>query len=171
MKKTLFFLACIGWMLSLVAHLLSVADYDIREQVPYIWVLHLGVFLIALPAIFIFKKENTFTEFQQTSILNQLNPIAGFKIIFKNTPTWLKVIGIAGMVYALFNIITFINSPVGHIEIENEQYMLRHHGTLIKILTEQEYRHFQANEVRGFSGHWIAFYGMGMALLYPFKNR
>ncbi|MFM1999939.1 MAG: hypothetical protein RL204_1886 [Bacteroidota bacterium] len=170
MKKTLFFLACIGWMLSLVAHLLSVADYDIREQLPYIWVLHLGVFIIMLPAIFLLKKENTYREFQQTSMLNQMNPLAGFKVIFKNTPTWLSIIGIAGLVYAFINFFLFFSSMPGTPDIENGQYILHNHGVVSRVLTEQEYRHFQANEVRGFSGHWIAFYGIGMALLYPFKK-
>jgi len=44
------------------------------------------------------------------------------------------------------------------------------HGTLIRIITEKEFHHYQANEIRGFSGHWLIFYGFAAAVLYPFKN-
>lgn len=170
MKKTLFFIACIGWMLSLSAHVLSMADYNVKEQVPFVWLLHFGIFLIALPAIYIFKKENTFTEFQKTSILNQLNPVAGFKVIFKNTPKWLSVVAFVGLVYAFFNFfISFAFIP-GTTAIENDQYILENHGVFVRTLTEQEYHHIQATEIKGVSGHWLAFYGIAAALLFPFAS-
>jgi len=61
----------------------------------------------------------------------------------------------------------FAISQSGVPDIKNEQYILQNHGQLIRILTEQEYHHYKANEVRGFSGHWIAFYGIAMAVLFP----
>jgi hypothetical protein len=55
--------------------------------------------------------------------------------------------------------------------IQNGQYILHNHGQFVRNLTEKEYHHYQANTLRGFSGHWIAFYGMAMAVLYPFNKQ
>jgi len=41
---------------------------------------------------------------------------------------------------------------------------------LLATLTEKEFHHYKANETRGFSGHWIAFYGIAMAVLFPFQK-
>ena len=55
-------------------------------------------------------------------------------------------------------------------DIWEGQYVLHNHGTLIRNITEQEYTAYKAAEVRGFSGHWLAFYGIATALLYPFNK-
>jgi hypothetical protein len=61
----------------------------------------------------------------------------------------------------------FMTSQIGSPSIKDGQYILENHGTFIKILTEAEYNHFQANIVRGFSGHWLLFYSFVATLLYP----
>lgn len=61
-----------------------------------------------------------------------------------------------------------MSSQPGSPEIQDGQYILQNHGKLIRTITEQEYHHYKANEVRGFSGHWLIFYGFSAALLYPF---
>jgi len=98
-----------------------------------------------------------------------MNTFGFLKIIFKNVPRWLIVIAIVGSFYAFINFVLFVATQHGVPDIQNGQYVLQSHGTLIKTLSEQEYHHFKANEVRGFSGHWIAFYGIAMAVLFPFK--
>jgi hypothetical protein len=40
----------------------------------------------------------------------------------------------------------------------------------MRNITEQEYHHYKAATIRGFSGHWVAFYGLAAAVLYPFKR-
>ena len=98
-----------------------------------------------------------------------MNPFDFFKPILKNIPSWLIVITIAGFFYAIINFMLFIASRLGSPDIQNGQYVLQNHGQLIKTLTEREYHHYKANELRGFSGHWIAFYGIATAALFPFK--
>ena len=38
MKKFLFYFAVTGWTLGLIVHLLSIADFDITDKVPFVWV-------------------------------------------------------------------------------------------------------------------------------------
>ncbi len=169
MKQFLFWVAVLGWTLGLIVHILSLADIDVTERIPFVWILHLGIFVVWIPAILVLRKNEDLRKLQKSGLLTRMNPFGFFKIIFKNVPRWLIVIAIVGFFYAIINFMLFVATQRGVPDIQNGQYVLQSHGTLIKTLTEQEYHHFKANEVRGFSGHWIAFYGIAMAVLFPFK--
>ena len=51
MKKFIFYLAAAGWIISLVIHILSLAKTDVEASIPYIWILHIGIFAVWIPAI------------------------------------------------------------------------------------------------------------------------
>ena len=171
MKKYLFYIAVVGWTLGLTVHLSSLADYDVGEKFPFVWILYIGIFVVWLPTILELRKNEALKEYQKSGMLNRMNPVGFYKIIFKNTPTWLAGIGIGGLFYAFINFALFIASQHGTPDIKDEHYVLQSHGQLVKILTEQEYHHYKANEVRGFSGHWLAFYGLSAAVLFPFSKK
>lgn len=171
MKKFLFYFAVTGWILGLIVHLLSLADFDITDKVPFVWVLHIGIFVVWFPAVLDLNKNEELKAYEQSGILNRMNPLEFYKIIFRQTPTWLAVIAIGGLYYAGINFILFMTSQLGVPDIKDGQYILHNHGQLIKNLTEQEYHHYKANEVRGFSGHWLAFYGVAAAVLFPFNRQ
>ena len=171
MKKLLFYFAITGWALALIVHALSIADFDIRDNVPFVWVLHFGVFVVWLPTVLILNKIEELNENQQSGILNRLNPFGFVKTICKQTPTWITVIAIGGFIYNMFNFWLFKASVQGGPDIMDGQYILQNHGKLIAYLTEQEYHHYRANEVRFFSGFWLAFYGIAAAVLFPFKRQ
>jgi hypothetical protein len=173
MRKFLFYFAATGWTLGLTAHLLSIADIDVQEKVPYIWILHIGIFIVWLPTIFDLRKNEDLKAYQKAGMLNSLNPFGVFKVIFKNTPNWLKMIAIIGFYYAFVNFVylVFMTSSVGTPDIKDGQFTLQDHGQFIRTLTSREYHHYKAAEMRLFSGHWIAFYGLAMAVLYPVKKQ
>lgn len=170
MNKYLFYFAVTGWSLGLLVHVLSLADIDITDKVPFVWVLHLGIFVVWLPAVLALKKNEELKAYQQSGFANTMNPFGFFKIIFKQTPNWMKLIAIVGFYYAILNFMFFMTSQTGTPVLRDGQYLLENHGQLIRTLTEQEYHHFKANDVRGFSGHWIAFYGLAAAILFPFAQ-
>jgi hypothetical protein len=58
----------------------------------------------------------------------------------------------------------------GSPDIIDGKYVLENHGTLIRELSEVEYFKLRANEIRGFSGHWMVFYSLSMGILWP-KDR
>lgn len=170
MKKYLFYFAVTGWALGLIVHILSVADFDITEKVPFVWVLHIGIFVVWIPAILELRKNEELKTHQQNGRRNKTTAFEFIKIIFRKAPAWLTIIAIGGFFYAFINFIFFMNASNGVPDIKDGQYILHNHGQLIKTLTEQEYHHFKANEVRGFSGHWLAFYGLAAAILFPFNS-
>lgn len=166
LQKGLFYFTLACWTLSLLANLFAMADFDVMEKFPFVWFLHIGVFIVILSAIFILRKS---PELQDQQIRN--NPLRVLGTILKGTPYWLIAIAVGGFIYAGINFSLFANSQIGTPEIKDGQFILQEHGKFIKTITELEYHHYKANIVRGFSGHWIAFYGIGLALLFPFKNR
>lgn len=170
MKKYLFYFALLGWGLGLLVHFLSLADIDVTEKVPYVWLLHVGIFIVWLPVVLDLKKYEKLQDYQQSSKLNRMTPIGLFNIIFKETPTWMTIIVIAGLFYAFINFMLIFASQSGIPSIKDGQFILHNHGHLIKILTEQEYHHYKAKEVRGYSGHWIVFYGVATAVLFKYSG-
>ena len=171
MKKILFYIALTGWTLGLTVHLLSLADIDVTEKAPFIWLLHIGIFIVWIPVVLDLKNNEELQAYKQSGMTNRMNPIEFYKIVFKETPTWMSLIAIGGFFYALINFMFFMSSQSGTPDIKDGQYILQNHGQLIKTLTLHEYHHYKANEVRGFSGHWMAFYGMAAAILYPFNKK
>lgn len=162
----LFYFTLVCWTASLIAHLSSIAGFDLIEKFPFVWFLHIGVFIVVIAAIFTLRKLPVMQDHQ---IRN--SPLKVLKTLINGTPYWLIAIAVAGFIYAGINFSLFATSQIGSPEIKDGQFILQNHGQFIKTITEQEYHHYQANIVRGFSGHWLAFYGIGLALLYPFKNR
>jgi hypothetical protein len=170
MKKFLFYFAVAGWTSGLLVHLLSLADIDVADKVPFVWILHIGVFVVWLPTILALRNNEELKAYRQPGMRNQRNPLKFFRILFRQTPTWLAILAIGGFVYAVVNFMMFMGSQPGVPDLKDGQYVLHNHGQLIRTLTEQEYQHYKANEVRGFSGHWLAFYGFAAAILFPFRQ-
>ncbi len=59
----------------------------------------------------------------------------------------------------MVNFVLFaLNSEGGGPSIRAGKFVLESHGRFIRDLTATEYTAFKANELRGFSGHWLIFY-------------
>jgi hypothetical protein len=164
--KTIFFyftLTC--WSASIIANLCAIADFDVMEKFPFVWFLHIGVFIVIFAAILLLKQT---PELQDQQIRS--NPLKVLGTVIKGTPYWLIAIAVVGFIYSGINFSLFASSQVGTPEIKDGQFILQDHGQFIRTISKQEYHHFRANIIRGFSGHWIGFYGIGLVLLFPFKN-
>ena len=162
MKSFLFYFAVTGWSLGIIVHSLALTGIDATSKIPFVWLLHLGIFVVWLPAVL---KMGT------NPGADHNNPITSFKAIFKHTPPWISTIAIGGFYYAIINFVLFLTSQEGSPDIVDGQYVLRDHGQVLRSLTREEYQFLLANQVRGFSGHWIAFYGLAAAVLYPFGGQ
>jgi hypothetical protein len=173
MKQFLFYFAASGWTLALIVHLLTLTGMDINSSAPYVWVLHIGIFAVWIPAILKLRKDEELQAFQQSQKQRntRTNPIRFFKIMFRHTPTWLTVLAIGGFFYTFINMVMLMPSQSGVPDIQNGHYVLHNHGQLIKTLTAQEYHYYKASVIRGFSGHWLAFYGIAAAILFPFNRQ
>ncbi len=165
MNKALCIIAVIGFTLSLIAHIVSVSGIYIGEQFPFVWALHLGIFVVWLPTILKLKNKTGFSK-RDRKYGDSLKMF--FKAIFFDMPKPVMIISLFCFVYATLNFWLFMDAGQGGTpSIVDGKYLLQNHGLLIKELTESEYFKLKANEIRGFSGHWMMFYSVAMGVLWP----
>ncbi len=167
MKNFLFGFAIVGYTLGLLVHLLAVAGIDATASVPVVWLLHVGIFIVVVPSIFMAKADKARAAEKGEKEENGRS----WDRFAPNAPNWVKVAALLGFVYAVINFMYFIGNIQGSTSIKDGQYTLHNHGTLIRVLTEAEYHQINAQVVRGFSGHWIAFYGMAVASMFPARKK
>lgn len=168
MKLFLFYFAAIAWILSFIIHILTFADINLTKYFP-IYILLIGIFIVWIPTIFNVRKNKDIIEYQSSGV-NRLNPFGFYNILFKDTPSWLKWIAIGGFIYGIINFVFYFTSAGGVTGYQDGQYVLQNHGQIIKVLTEQEFYHYEALEARGISGHLLIFYGISVAILYPLNK-
>ena len=172
MKKYLFYLALIGWTMAVLTNVLALAQINIGQYIPYIWVLHIGIFAVWIPVVFDLRGNKEIQELNKNkSFTNFKSQFGIWNIIFKETPKWMKIIAISGFFYAFFNFAIFMISMDNSSPHEkNGKYTLQNHGELIREISEEEYHEYKALEIRGFSGHWIVFYGIATAILFKHSH-
>jgi hypothetical protein len=100
------------------------------------WGLHVGIFLIWFPAVMVSMK------------MMQGVPRKDFwKVALVGCPPWMRYAVYAVFGYAIFNFVIFMSivGPTGKHQLNDTP---------------------PPAVLRGFSGHWLAFYGAGFGLLY-----
>jgi hypothetical protein len=131
-------LSTLGLILSLWVHLGALMGR--RAPAQYFWILHLGIFVVWFPAVFIARRR-----------VGNTNRKDFWKVILKDSPEWMHymVYGFSG--YAFLNFALFLGSG----------------GTSGPGNTGLNP---PANVWRGFSGHWMVFYSAALAILYSAVN-
>lgn len=169
MRKILCCLATLGLTLGLIVHIISLIGIYIEDKVPYIWVLHVGVFIVLFPAILELRKNQ---ELLKANAKTKRNPLKFFKMMFKDAPAPFMYLFILFFIYSFINFFLFMDVGMNGVpSIIDGKYVINNHGSIIKELTEAEYFKMKANELRGFSGHWMLFYGVAMGVLWPPKKK
>jgi len=165
-SKYLSYIALTGLIAGLIVHISAILGIDVSAQFPFVWILHLGIFIVWIPSIIKLIILQTSTP----GFRENKNKFKMYKLIFDNASKPLLIVAAFFFVYAFINFFLFSSySDGGGPSIIDGQYVLQNHGNIIKNLTFEEYQRYQANELRGFSGHWMAFYSLAFALLFP-KN-
>ncbi len=150
MQRVLGIIALIGFMLSLAAHIAAVCGVAVAEHIPFIWLLHLGVFAVFIPLVFAMK--------------NTMGNRPSFKQIRAAFPAWVIVVGICLFVYVAVNFLLAMGGMEGEPGLaDNGKYVLSQRGKLIREISPAEFTRFKANQIRAFSGHWLLFYFMPFA--------
>jgi hypothetical protein len=138
-------LALAGFVLPLAVHVSALLGVDVNARLPGVWLLHVGILVVFLPLVIVLRRD--------------FGAKPSFRQIAAALPRWVIAVGVLIFVYAFANFFLFMaGSEGGGPSIQNGKYVLLNHGTLIRELTASEYVRFQANIVRGFSGHWLVFY-------------
>lgn len=144
-RRLLGYLALTGLVVSLGAHAWAMLGNDIASQIPQIWLLHVGMFVVFFPLVFISRYD--------------LASVAGQARWTDGLPGWAKVLGVCILGYAALNLMIFLvqtggGSPV----VRDGKFVLINHGKIAKEISELEYAALATAQVRGFSGLWLVFY-------------
>jgi hypothetical protein len=151
-------LALLGFILSLAVHIASLFHIDVAQYFSFVWVLHLGIFVVFIPFVFISRKL----------FGNRLSP----NFLQDNFSVQVIMLGKIILFYVVINFILFmIQSEGASPSILNGKFALTNHGKLVREITENEYHLFQARVLRGFSGHWLMFYFIPLVFFLFRKKR
>jgi hypothetical protein len=83
MRSFLFHIARLGFILSLFTHIATFRGMDFQKELPVIWILYFGVFVVWAPTIFLLRYE---------------------KQLWKRIRFWMKVAAGLVLIYAACNI-------------------------------------------------------------------
>ena len=137
--------ALVGFILSLVVHISALLGVVLSSNIAPVWLLHVGIFVVFIPFVF-----------SSRAVLGSRPSLAKVRALF---PAWVVALGVVVFAYAAVNFLLFVlHTEGGSPSIRDGKYILQSHGHLIREISSAEYAAFKANEVRGFSGHWLAFY-------------
>lgn len=170
--RYVFYSALTGWVIGLFVHILSIANVDVASYFPFVWLLHFLLFLIWLPMIlFLRDKLKELDSLQADLPVNGKSQFLA-KGVFRYTPAWLRVFVFIFAAYAFLNFIFLARAAPGTPVFENDEYVLKlRSGNEMRPITKSQYHSYRAEELRRFSGHWIFFYGVAVALLFPYRKR
>ncbi len=155
------FISFVFLIISLTVHLIAFWNINLTDQYPYVFLLHLGIFVLIAPILLIQKIE----EKQEDEKLITLNE--GFNEVKKSEkvsdkksdiPKWLIVVYVLISFYGFINFLIFGLGAKGNAEIVDGKYVLRERGRVVREISKDEYDAVSAQSLRGFSGHWIIFY-------------
>jgi hypothetical protein len=144
LRRALSIFAITGFFSSLLVHLSTFWGIDPAKHVPWVWVLHLGIFVVFIPMI-MGQGSAPKKEFWNKT--------------FAAIPRWASYTIKAFFAYAIINFALFFFLSEGGVpDVRDGKYVLHNHGHVIRELSENEYEWQKAYVVRGFSGHWMIFY-------------
>jgi hypothetical protein len=145
-------LAAVGLVLSALAHFSTFFGVDVLEICPWIWFLHIGIFVVFIPAVVLQKSVAKQRDRKRSSSFSDIAPLA---------PKWLAKLTTVLFIYTFINFAIFFvtTAKAGSPEPDGKGgYRLASHGKLIRPITANEYHLYRGREVRGMSGHWMLFY-------------
>lgn len=144
-------LSLLGFVLSLGVHGSSLFGVDVQNQLPAVWLLHLGIFVVFIPMVLQLRSSKHKSD---------------AAVVFRGLPVWAGATIALLAVYALLNFFVALGPSMaeGSPKIQDGKFVLEKKGKVMRQISETEYHSRQASVVRGFSGHWLIFYFV------PFAN-
>jgi hypothetical protein len=154
--KVFLALAAIGLVLSLAVHALTFAGVNI----PAAWLLHIGIFVVFVPAIVAANRMAKATSSDHAG-----------DIVLEFAPTWLNCVTGVFFAYAFFNFFCLACLNEGGVPGRiNGELVLHSHGKVIRKLSPEEFDKHEAYVTRGFSATWMLFYSASLLMLAASEN-
>jgi len=161
--KFLYYFALTALTLSLIVGILSLVNIDVSDYIPFIWVLHIGIFVVLFPVLFYLYNNPLYEETDNFESSGRIS--INLMPYISNAPRKLLLITICLIIVGFCISGASMNSMHGSPNYVNGSYVLEDHGEFIKKITEIEFHKAKANELGIFTGLWITFYSIGFLLL------
>ena len=147
-------LAALGLLISIAANVSTFFGVEPMHRWPDLWLLHLGVFVVFIPAISVQSQYRNETPFR-------------WRDVFGGVPAWLRWLLVWLIVYAPVSALAFVIvcGSGGPSKEPDGTYAMTSHGRILRTLTANEYHRASGYEFRFMSSWWIAFYSISLALL------
>lgn len=155
--KSLFYLAAFGLVASAATHVATFFGVNPLGAGPGIMVLHALIFVVWIPTVvFVVRRMSGGND-----------RWAFWAVVTRHAPLWMKALSIVLAAYAFFSFffVEFVLNREGVPSTSSGQKALVSHGKVIRRLSDEEYERHQAYSIRGYSGHWMMFYAVGMTVL------
>lgn len=144
MKRSIGWIALGGFIISLAVHAAAIVGTDVQEHLPFIWILHVGMFVVFVPMVLAVRKQP-----QRGNIMALLGTF----------PPWARILTPLLFVYVIVNFgIFMIGSADGTPALREGRYVLQRRGEVLREISATEFHERNAAVLRGFSGHWLLFY-------------
>lgn len=152
MIRIIFLYSLLGFCASLIVHGAAIIENNLVKS-DWLYILHGAVFVAFIPFVICISLGRT-----------KENPFRGLTQYVHGRPL---VIGFLLLAYIWVNFMVFMAKSDGGVpDIWDGDYVLHSHGKLLKYITESDYVSYKFNTLRGFSGHWLAFFYMPMVYFY-----
>lgn len=149
MRRLALYFASVCLVLSLVVNVASYFGISIFEKFAF---LHIGIFVLGIPAAFSAKNWKIRKG-------PWWPPGASLRALTEGGPTWGRRAIIWGYAYFIAQFVALlVLSQAGTPAIRDGRYILHSHGRLIRELTEAEYGWQVAHVARMFSAGWALAY-------------
>ena len=147
-------LAAAGLVLSVAVHFSTFAGVDPLDLFPPVCLLHVGIFVVFVPAIAVGNRKK---PGESRSLASQ----------FPHAPRWMAWMTGLFFVYAFVNfaVFIFLVREGSSTRREDGTYAITDHGRTVREISAEEFHRRQAYVARGFSGHWMLFYSASLLAL------
>lgn len=147
-------LAALGLILSMAGDALTFFVADAQRSLPYFWLLHLGMFVVLVPAIVALPRRGQNRSFR-------------WRDATAGAPSWLRWLTVLLIVHAFINLAAFhVVCGAGGPERQSDgTYSISSHGRILRLISAAEYHRARGYEFRSFSGWWMLVYCLALTLL------
>jgi hypothetical protein len=153
-------LAALGLLISIGANVSTFFGVEPMHRWPYLWLLHLGMFVVFIPAGCVQIQHENKKPFR-------------WRDVFGYLPGWMRWMLVSMIIYAPVSALAFVIvcGSGGPSKEPDGSYAMTSHGRILRMLTADEYHRASGYEFRCLSSWWIAFYSISLALLLSASKR
>ena len=157
--KVFLALSAFGLIASAAVHVSTFVGVDPLDVFPQVWIFHLGIFVVLIPAIILGNRAPRHDNLSGQGL-------------FDMAPRWVRVLTTTLFIYAMVNFALFVvlMREGGAQREPDGSFVVAYKGDVIRKIGEDEFHRLQAYKARGFSGHWMMFYAVGAAIIMSAMN-